>query len=67
MLNREQLRTLHDYTNLAEESFRGLLKTVLTKVNSGEYALAADPKSSLSGDKQAILRKLQENIKPFCQ
>ena len=67
MLKPEQLRTLHDYTNLAEQSFRELLKKVLTKVDSGEYALAADPKSSLSGEKQAILRKLRGNIKPFCQ
>jgi hypothetical protein len=67
MLDREQLRTLHDYTDLAEDSFRMLLKTILTRVESGEYALAADPGSSLSGDKQAILRKLRENITPFFQ
>ena len=67
MLESEQLRILHDYTNLAEDSFRELLKTVLTRVGSGEYALAADPGSSLSGDKQAVLRKLRENTKPFCQ
>ena len=67
MLNREQLRTLHDYSNIAEDAFRELQKTVLTRVNSGEYVLAADPRSSLSGDKQAILRKMRENIKPFCQ
>ena len=67
MLKREQLRILHDYTNLAEGTFRELLNTVLTKIDSGDYAPVADSRSNLSGDKQAVLRKLRENIKPFCQ
>jgi hypothetical protein len=67
MLSREQLRTLHDYTNIAEESFRKLHKAVLTRVNGGEYVLPADSRFSLPAEKQAILRKLRKNIKPFCQ
>lgn len=66
-LSRGQLKILHDYSNIAEEAFRGLLKTVLEKVDAGEYALLPDTNLELSSDKDAFLEKLRSNIEPFCK
>jgi hypothetical protein len=66
-LRRGQLKILHDYSNIAEKAFRSLLKTLLEKVDAGEYALLPDTNLDLPSDKDSILEKLRSNIEPFCQ
>jgi hypothetical protein len=65
LLTGEQLRILHDYTNLAEDAFRDLYARLLEKLEAGKYTLPRDVASVLSSDKEAILRRLGKNIKPF--
>jgi hypothetical protein len=65
LLTGDQLRILHEYTNLAEEAFRNLYARLLEKLEAGEYSLRPDVASVPSPNKEAILRRLAKNIKPF--
>lgn len=65
LLTGEQLQILHEYTNLAEDAFRNLYARLLEKLEAGKYCLRPDVASVLSSDKEAILRRLGKNIKPF--
>jgi hypothetical protein len=62
MLTREQFKTLHEYSDQAEATFRGLFQRLLEKVDSGKYAVLPDTKSSLSQDRIKVLEKLTANL-----
>lgn len=65
ILSKEQLKTLHDYSKIAEGSIRELLKSVIEKIKNGEYTPNTEQVISLSNDKAHILRKFQKNLDEF--
>jgi hypothetical protein len=65
LLTSEQLRTLHDCTNLAEQALRDLYKALFEKLESGEYVMPPDTALVLASDKETLLRRLAKGIKPF--
>jgi hypothetical protein len=65
LLTSEQLRALHDYTNLVEQALRDLYKTLFDKLESREYVMPPDTALVLASNKEALLRRLAKGIKPF--
>ena len=65
LLTQDQLKILHKYTNMAEHAFRDLLRSLLEKVEEGEYVLPPDTPPILHKKKKDILKRLEKKIRPF--
>jgi hypothetical protein len=65
LLSRDQLRVLHDYTNLAEEALRKLWDAVLKKLEEGTLSTPPDTSGVITADKEAILETVRQNINPY--
>jgi hypothetical protein len=65
MLNHEHLKTLHQYTHLAEGSYRKLFGDLIEKIESKTYLLPPIGTPVLSPEKEYSLKRLAKNIKPF--
>lgn len=64
-LSREQLKVLHQYTDLAENAFRELLTQLLARIREDTYCLPHSDTPILSSKKQKILERFDRNIRPF--
>lgn len=65
MLNRQQLQTIHNYTDIAEGAFRKLFSGLLEKIEGGLYTLPTMGRHVLSPKKMYTLEKLERNLKPY--
>jgi|GEM_PF-1680033 len=63
--NPEQLRTLHNYVDLAESAFRRLLKTALELFERGDFKLGSSTGGGSSPEEARFIKTLGDNVRPF--
>jgi hypothetical protein len=62
-LTREELRTIHGYSQIAEREIRGMLTTLLERVESKDYIPEDGPDEGiLPENKNKILKKIRANL-----
>ncbi|MBD3293609.1 MAG: hypothetical protein GF393_11850 [Armatimonadia bacterium] len=64
LFTRQQLATLHAYTQVAEDAFRGLLRELLAKSQRGEYVPTQSREPSVRSEAAAIIERIAAHCVP---